>query len=151
MPRRIKRPAEYEETYHKLTESEEIYGVFNTMKDVFMLSASIGFKENKPELFQKIGGDIPWTVFKEEIDEPLINSIAIANTEDLTILMNDEETYDRKFKIIEEYANYGIKIIKNKIIDSPGDPIDNLVALIMECEDETKKQNTLSSFVDDLF
>ncbi|MBU7315376.1 DNA phosphorothioation-associated protein 4 [Paenibacillus oleatilyticus] len=149
MPRRVKRASDTEDIYKQLTEGD--YKVFNTMKDVFLLSASIGFKEEKNQSFEKVGGEIPWSVFRGDTDESIINSIAIAETSDMHVLLSDEETIDRKLKICEEYANYGIRVIKQRIIDSPGDPIDNLVSLIMENDTSTGEVKKPSDFLDKLF
>ncbi|MBK4743766.1 MULTISPECIES: DNA phosphorothioation-associated protein 4 [Bacillus cereus group] len=149
MPRRIKRSSDKEDIYKSLTEGD--YKVFKTMKDVFLFAASIGYQENKREVLNKVDGEIPWSVFRGDTDTAFIDSIAIAETKDIRILLSDEETYDKKFKILEEYANYGMNILRRKIIESPGDPIDNLVSLIIEYEDGKKKKNKLTSFVDELF
>jgi dnd system-associated protein 4 len=150
MPRRIKRPQDKENAYKQLTEGD--YKVFNTMKDVFLLAACIGFSEGERKSFEKVGGEIPWSVFRGDTDEPIIDSIAMSETNDVLYLLRDEETYDRKFKIVEEYSNYGMEVLYKRIIDSPGDPVDNLVALILEAEkSDNVEELKPSDFLDDLF
>lgn len=149
MPRRIKRSEDKESAYKQLTEELKI---FNTMKDVFLLAACIGFHQGTRKPFDKSGGEIPWTVFRADTDESMIDSIALSETNDVHILLKDEETYDKKFRVVEEYANYGMEVLIQKIIDSPGDELDNLVAMIMEVEQVERSDNVKpSDFLDELF
>jgi dnd system-associated protein 4 len=151
MVRRIKRPKEQEGIYKELTNTQE-FGFFETYKDVFMLAGTVGFMEKKRTEFSASAEGIPWNVFNLETDEPIINAIALAETENYEILRNDPETFDKRLNIFEEYAAGGIPIIHKKIMESPKNALNNYFEYIksMEVEENDKKRN-LKDIVNTLF
>jgi dnd system-associated protein 4 len=149
MPRRVRRADDQEELYKQLTEGD--YQIFDKMKDVFMVAACLGVMEGVREPLTKTGGEIPWSVFHGNTDGPIIDSIALSETGDVKILMDDEETSNRKLEIVEEYANHGMKILKSRIIDRPGDPLENLVSLIQEHANQSQVPVSLSGLIGNLF
>jgi dnd system-associated protein 4 len=150
MPRRVRRPKDKEGLFKLLTEGE--MAIFNSYKDVFMTAASIGFKYGKKEPFDQTSEAIAWTIFSGQTDLPIINAIALNETEDVNILLNDDETFDRKFNIVEEYANGGLQILQERVVDVPGNALDNLINLINH-EKKTNQQKSigLEQFGDSLF
>ena len=147
MPRRAKRDKNKEEYYKILTNGE--YGLFDTMKDVFMISAVIGYNLNEKQEIKKVGGNIPWSIFDDQ-DEYIINIIALSYTKNMDIVL--EEQFDDKLTIIEEFANRGINELVNNIIEKPGDGMDNLLEFIFQ--DETSEEKILvdlSTKIDDIF
>jgi dnd system-associated protein 4 len=131
MPRRVRRPKD-KETLFKLLTTDGESKIFNTYKDLFMMAACIGYKYGRREPFEQTSEAIQWPVFNEQSDLPIINSIALMETRDVNILMNDDETFDIKISIVEEYANGGLKLIQEKIIDKPGTVLDNFIGLIQK-------------------
>ena len=104
------KPEAYEKYYQILIRDAKF---FTTLKDVFMLSAVIGFKNNVRLPFSKNGGDpIKSHIFDEE-DFNIMDIIAIETTKDLKILLSENK--DEKYKMIEEYAHAGIKYIVDNI------------------------------------
>lgn len=108
--------------------------IFTHYKDIFLLSACLGFKygERVP-LGDGHKEQIHWNYYKDPKKRAVINAIALIEKEgDLNILLDRREFFEEKIKIIEEYANSGFRILKNKILDKPGDPLDNLVEFIFQ-------------------
>lgn len=143
MPRRIY----YEkknEIYDPLIKSED--PIFSTYKDLVLFAACVGYNEGKRKpLSSATGeGEIHWEVFGKNItDVAIVNAIALSETEDLNVLLDTEEVFDKKFTILEEYANGGIQILKEKILDQPGEPIDNLIYYILKHVEEKKEGGIL--------
>lgn len=105
----LKKSAEYEQYFQELGNKPD--KIFDTMKDVFMFAAALGFRMKKPIPFQKSGGeDISLRFFKDE-DENIFNIIALTTTNEMSILLPDDEYREKRYKIIEEYANGGMSIM----------------------------------------
>lgn len=152
MPRRLRRSNE--KIYKDLTEGEN--PVFLTMKDVFLMAACIGFKSGKGRKpLDTVTGQFEWVRFSGRTDEAIINAIALAETSDVQILLSTEEQYDRKFTIVEEYANTGIEELKRYVLDAGGNNLENLVGYIYSQKSDEESENEdpdiLSELVDELF
>jgi dnd system-associated protein 4 len=146
--RRIRRPKEQEDIYKSLTDSSE-FGIFATYKDVFMLAGSIGFMEKKRKSFTGSAEGIPWTVFTLETDEALINAVALAETEDISLLEDDSDTFDKKMTIFEEYAAGGLEVINNKLMENPKLALNSYFDLIISMENEVNdKDRNLKGIAD---
>ena len=66
-----------------------------------------------------------WDQFSQDIDIPALQAIAVAETEDVDVLLHE----DQVLRIAEEYANEGIRELKRELVDQPGQPLWNLVNL----------------------
>ncbi len=119
-------------TYIALTkprenENHQELSPFESMKNIFMLAIFIGYNEEKRI---PLGKDkeliFAWAQFSHEDDVPLLRALALAETEDVEVLMDQ----DRILTIAEEYANGGIIEIRKQVEDMPGDRITNLVDLL---------------------
>ncbi|HEY3364928.1 MAG TPA: DNA phosphorothioation-associated protein 4 [Symbiobacteriaceae bacterium] len=150
MPRRVRRPKDQDAVYKALKEGEP--AVFETYKDILMMAACVGFKLDKRVPFEQTAEQIEWDVFSGRTDLPIINAIALKETGDVNILLEDDETFDRKFVILEEYANGGFEELKRRLLDSPGDALDNLIALIYEQKKaDSTDAESLENMVHSLF
>ena len=106
----LKKAAEYEQYFQELGNKPEPK-IFDTMKDVFMFAVTLGFCKGKRVAFQKSGGDdISLRFFRDE-DESIFNIIALTDTGEMSILLPDDEYREKKYKIVEEYANGGMIIM----------------------------------------
>ncbi|MDO3408385.1 DNA phosphorothioation-associated protein 4 [Saccharibacillus sp. CPCC 101409] len=151
MKRRIRRPKEQELLYKKLVDEEE-FGVFSTYKDVFMLAGAVGFMEKKRIEFTSQAEGMPWSVFNLETDESFIDAIALIETEDLSLFNEDDEVFDKKMKIFEEYAAGGIEVVYEKIMENPKQSLNNFFEYIISMEDDlTDKERNLKGIADILF
>lgn len=140
--RRIRRTKD--KIYQQLVDE----GVFNKLKDAFVMAVAIGYKERKREQFDKLEGQFELIRFSD-LDKAFMNAIAFAEIENVEILL--DENFDERMTIVEEYANYGIDILKRKVLDVPGDPLENLMDYIHEQKEIDKEENSLESMVEDLF
>lgn len=85
-------------------------GGIRTRKEQFLFAMSIGFKnKSKRPLESKEGFFLLKDMRPDE--EALINAVAIADTDSIEVLSKKEDV----FKIAEEYAHAGIKLLVDKI------------------------------------
>lgn len=114
--------------YKQLTEGTDAVGVpFRTMKDVFMWAACLGCQrgERRP-LSGKRLTVFRWAQFSPQTDLPLLKAMAIADSGDIGILLNQ----DRLLSVAEEYANAGIHELQGNLTDEFGQPLWNLVDIV---------------------
>lgn len=150
MATRLKRGKDKEDFYKKLVNDED--SPFLQFSHVFLMAACVGYMHGKKEDLVPGGEQIPWSVFNDDADQAIVNAIAFAETNDLNILLSTEEQTDRKFEIIEKYANGGIRILKERLLDTPGKSLDNLMDLIFEHETKTADgSDRISDFANNLF
>lgn len=114
--------------YKQLTEgTDPVAAPFRTMKDVFMWAAVLGYQNGKRRsITGKKVTIFRWAQFSEQTDIPLIESLAIAESKDVKVLLSQEYL----ITIVEEYANVGIHQLKHNILDEPGQSLWNLVNFI---------------------
>ncbi len=102
---------------------------FILMKDVFMWAVALGVKKGKRRPLQ--GGKeqiFRWDQFSQDVDVPALKIIALAETSDAEILLQE----DQILRIAEEYANEGIRELKNELLDQPGEALWNLVNILRQ-------------------
>jgi dnd system-associated protein 4 len=100
---------------------------FFTMKDVFMWATALGYAHGqKRPLAPGRQQPFRWSQLSQDLDIPTLKTIAVADTEDVEILIHA----DQILRIAEEYANAGIRILKQDYIDQPGRLLWNLVDLV---------------------
>lgn len=106
----LNKSAEFEQYYQALGNKYETK-IFDSMKDVFMFALTLGFKNNQKLPLGKTGGEpISLRIFDED-DKNIFSVIALAHTNDISILLDDDECIEKRYKIMEEFANGGIKIM----------------------------------------
>lgn len=138
MPRRIRRPADKEKVFMAMTMGDN--AVFKTYKALMVCAACIGFAHKQREPFDKPIGPIAWSTFSGPTDAAVINAIALSETGDLRILLEDEDAYNQRFTIFEEYANGGLAIIQQRILSAPGCVLDNMVDLIFDYSSDRREE-----------
>lgn len=106
---------------------------FDAMYELFTLAACIGFKFSKKVASIKTGKTIEFNQFRSfENFDGIFLSICLADYEELSVLEESEEMISLKMKIFSEYANGGMSIIKEKLIDKPGKFQESLISLLCE-------------------
>ena len=106
---RVRRPQQYDSLISVL----KAEGVFSSFKSVLIFAAAIGFKQEKRIEFSDSSEKIPLHIFSEDIDIPLINCIALAETGDVNILRR--ESFEKALIIFEEYACGGLEYLEGVI------------------------------------
>lgn len=98
---------------------------FKTLKDAYLWAVALGVKHHRKMPLSSRTDLVLWTYFSSE-EKKMLETIAIAETGDLLVVENEGLVQE----IAEEYANGGIRVIKELLIDAHGDPLWNLVDLI---------------------
>lgn len=113
------------EFYRELTEgSDAVSSPFRTMKEVFMWAATLGYATGERlEITGKRVLIFRWAQFSTQVDIPIVKAIAIADSNDLTIV----ECQDEMLKAAEEYANRGIRELRSAVEAGNSQPLWVLV------------------------
>lgn len=100
---------------------------FDTMKDVMLLAIMIGFKNEQKMPVNKYGGDaIREHIFKDDI--PFLNIIAVLSTKDIKILL--DENKDKKYGLLEQYAEAGMRIFVKEVFSGQYTNIDRILEYV---------------------
>ncbi len=99
---------------------------FQTMKDLFMVAACLGARNNIFEEIKSSKDIFNSDVFDEKTDVPILASLAFQKEKSLSVL-NDEK---KILEIAQGYANGGIHLVKEQIVNNPGKPLNNFLELI---------------------
>ncbi|OJU18682.1 MAG: hypothetical protein BGN88_09425 [Clostridiales bacterium 43-6] len=105
----MNKSAEFEHYYQELGNNKD--KIFDSMKDVFMMAAAVGFRYSKTLPFSKSGGEPIALRFFNDDDRKIMDLIALSITDDIGILLSDDEIQDKKYKLIEDYANGGMSLM----------------------------------------
>ena len=79
----------HHELYSQLTTGDE--SPFKTMKDLFMLAASVGYARGRRVPLSGQREIFRWPVFSPQEDIPVLRAIAIAETGDTPVLVDQSE------------------------------------------------------------
>ena len=141
MADRVRRPQQFEEMMAELCKEK---GLFKTYKDLMIFAACLGFKRRKRVEFNKSSEPINLQIFSGSFDHTVINTIAIAETNDPTVMSSEQDKSDQRIKVFEEYACGGLEILQDEIWDSK----------LMSWEDAflrfVLQEETESSLLDDI-
>lgn len=113
---RFKRNVEHDK-YMKYLISEA--KVFNQYKDIMMLSALIGYENEKASEINKSASDGVLMSFFNDKDRLIIDLIAYAHTKNQNVLLNRN-----KYHIFETYYNGGFPILL-RLLDVTESSLDN--------------------------
>jgi len=141
----MNKSVEFEKYFQELGNSE--HKIFDSMKDVFITAATLGFKYGNPIPFAKSAGEAISLRFFNDDDKKIMDLIALSATDDISILLNDEDFLDKKYKLIEEYANGGMKIM----VDNFCKPVVDINELYKFVESfENNSSNSPKTSIDEL-
>lgn len=90
-------------------------GVAITNKTVFMLCLAVGFEMKKTRPRPPRRSDAVVLSYLNDQDRALIASVALAATQDHTVLLDEDKVYD----IIEEYAAGGLEVLVTQMDTGP--------------------------------
>ena len=117
----------YEKLTSRSTKKAEDFP-FETMKDLFITAACFGAKYGKYKEINKSKEIFDATLFNQKTEIPVLVSIAYQKNKDLEILYDGRKILD----IAQGWANGGIQIIEDHLLNSPGIPLLNLVSLLWD-------------------
>jgi dnd system-associated protein 4 len=137
MPSRVHRPTDKEDVLQAIIENRP----FATMAAALLFAAAVGYAHDRREPFEK-GQELLWEPFANAGAGPLLDMLAAAASEDKDILATDRE--NERVEIFEEYANGGLEVIRERLAARGGSPLDALLGLVLEFEDEHETSDDLN-------
>ena len=121
--RRICPPNEYQTLLTTLVSEQQI---FETKQKALMFAAALGAYRGEREELKKKGEGIRIDIFQRAIDDTFIDALAVAVTNDLSVLSADRS--EERITIFEESAAAGLKEIQ-KLFDRPTDFLVELLGI----------------------
>lgn len=129
--RRIRRPKDKAELFDRLQQGDS---PFTTMRDVLLFAAGLGWSRERRIPFDRTDEPIHWhTMTSRPGAEPLINMLALSQTDDVTIL--SEERFEERALMFEEYANGGLEVLRELVANSPKSVVDIVQQLVRQAAD----------------
>jgi len=108
----VRRPSNHEGILQMLTGE---LGIFDTMRDVLVFSAALGFSRSRREEFSPNPNAIAWaTMAANQLFEPLLLLITASLSGDVPEQLGDDAIRER-VKAFEEYACGGLSVIGEEI------------------------------------
>jgi dnd system-associated protein 4 len=100
---------------------------FLFMKDVFMWAVALGVRTGKRLPLNGAKTQIfRWDQLSQDLDVPLLKALAVAETGEVDVLLRE----DQVLRLAEEYANAGIREMKEDLLAQPGQPLWDLTSLV---------------------
>ncbi|MDJ1168547.1 DNA phosphorothioation-associated protein 4 [Roseofilum sp. BLCC_M154] len=117
---RIRLAKDKGELVKRLVESDEDNAPFETYADVVMFAASLGYQRHQAipldDVIAKEPAPIAWDVFRSRGYDRTIRLLAIATTEEVSVLsLSSPEAIAQQIQILEEYANGGLQILQEEL------------------------------------
>lgn len=101
------------QAYTDLTKGEN--APFKTMKDLFLMAATVGVQRKLKIPLEKKQGIFSWSQFSPQDDVPYIHAIILSVDEPVETLLDQAKMLD----ILEQYANGGIDDLSSLLLSSP--------------------------------
>lgn len=111
--RRIRRPKAYENFMSEVCKGEN--RIFSSYKDFLVFCASYGASKGERVPFESTAEQINLSTFKNK-DIDFINILAVWETNDPKVLV--DERSEERYKIFEEYAHSGLKLLHTMYTES---------------------------------
>ncbi len=124
---RIRRPKEHDDLFDIFKKEK----IFTSNKNALVFAASLGFKKQQRKSFVESSEPIMLRIFDDNTDIPFIYSLALAETDDISMMTKNKFT--DAVLIFEEYANGGLSYIRS-VLD-PATALVSLEAIIAESDD----------------
>jgi dnd system-associated protein 4 len=133
---RVYLPVDKEEVLVALTEE----GPFVTRAAAIAFVAAVGYQEGRREPVERGGKEIRWSVFQEDGTSFIADLIAAAESDEIAIMRRERGAERRQLFI--EYANGGLSVVRDQVLDKPRDRADVILELILEAENPREGTST---------
>lgn len=126
---------ENNEAFEELADGDS--PIFDSRVRFLVFAASVGYAEDR--IVEDPGEDnfIRWNYIGQDSQLSVITaSLAYAVTEEPEIILDPHDQFD----VLHRYGAGGSRLIKQEVVDAPGDNLDNLIDFIQDHrnEDEMK-------------
>lgn len=129
--RRIQRDTSHEEFVKELTTGD--FPLFREIWRLLLLAASIGVRDGLREPLAAVDSNksMPETYFNAPAWRGFLYLIALEESGDSACLHATSENQDKLITAFEEYANYGLRVLKDRLSSSTS-KLDDLTSFILE-------------------
>lgn len=104
---------------------------FETKKDLFITAACVGAKNDK---FKKLSGNnhnpFSGEIFNAKVDVPILMALAYKKEKNIDVLLDPKKVIE----IVQGWANGGIEILRDEILENPGRPLYNYINMVLESD-----------------
>ena len=134
--RRIQRDKAHEDFVKEITSGDT--PLFREIWRLLLLAASIGVKEGKREPLKSVDSSkaFPETYFSAPGWKGFLYLIALKESGDSSCLHNTPENQEKLITAFEEYSNYGLGILKERL-EASTSKLDDLTSFVLETTNET--------------
>ncbi|MEO2069596.1 MAG: hypothetical protein ABGX27_08845 [Desulfurobacteriaceae bacterium] len=117
-----------EDTHDIYKRLKEDLKLFDTMKELFLVAAAVGYYNNKRVPLKRRKDIFSKSIFDKETDIPFIYVLALAGEKSKEVFQKDV------LSVVEEYANGGIRILAEKFenVRKMEEAIDEFSAYLVE-------------------
>lgn len=129
--RRIQRDSSHEEFVKEMTSGDR--PLFREIWRLLLLAAAIGVRDGVREPLKSVesGKAMPETYFSAPAWRGFLYLIAIGESGNSDCLHSTPDNQDKLITVFEEYANYGLRVLKERIGACTA-PLDELTSFILE-------------------
>jgi dnd system-associated protein 4 len=144
--RRIQRDVCHEEFVKNLTTGDT--ALFKEIWRLLLFAAALGIKDGKRRQLEKVdsGKAMPDTYFSTPAWRGFLYLIGIAETGDSNCLRSTPEMQDNLVTAFEEYANYGLYLLRNRM-QSSASILDEAISLLLEASSPSMLQPTVDDLI----
>lgn len=124
---------ENNEAFEELADGDS--PIFDSRVRFLVFAASVGYAEDR--IVEDPGEDnyIRWNYIGQDSQLSVITaSLAYAVTEEPEIILDPHDQFD----VLHRYGAGGSRLIKQEVVDAPGDNLDNLIDFIQDHRDENE-------------
>lgn len=123
--------------------------LFDNMKEVYMVALLMGFFHKYKKPLGKASKDPIRLNIYDANDKNIMDIIALMEKRDLSLLINEEDQFEEKMRMLEEYANGGIELLE-KLLFKPMPSYDGLLKFIESYapENNDEEQVDINSMIE---
>lgn len=120
-------------------EKENTLGIFKTYAEMMSFAATLGYKLNRHKPFEGTLIDpIRFSVFENSESGKLFYLLAFAYLKEAECLGNDEESFNARIEIFENFANGGLEHLE-QLLKGKDDPFDMFILLLNKQREVVKE------------
>jgi dnd system-associated protein 4 len=144
--RRIQREISHEEFVKDLTTGDK--PLFREIWRLLLLAAAIGVKDGCRTPLSSVdsGKAMPETYFSTPAWRGFLYLIAVADSGDSSCLHSSPDNQERLVTAFEEYANYGLKVLKDRVSNSTS-PLDDLASFVLEASQAPVREAQIDDLI----
>jgi dnd system-associated protein 4 len=116
----------YEELVSRSSKKAEDHP-FATMKDLFIMAACVGAQRGRFEELSSRRDIFSGELFDSKTEVPVLAALAYHRTKDIEVLSDAKKVV----QIAQGWANGGIHIVREELLERPGRPLYNLVEMLL--------------------